>query len=118
MNKQKHILLLAGAIALLACAPAAARAERLPNLVIILADDLGCGDLGCYGRPSIRKPNFDRMASQGMRFTDFYVAACKEPVPTGRIIDGVADIQREAEKYLAAQVPGKRQYGMPARETQ
>lgn len=53
----------------------AARADRLPNIVIILADDLGYGDLGCYGHPSIRTPNLDRMAAEGMRFTDFYVAA-------------------------------------------
>jgi len=43
--------------------------------VIILADDLGYGDLGCYGHPSIRTPNLDRMAAEGMRFTDFYSAA-------------------------------------------
>src|SRR5204863_192378 len=47
-----------------------------PNIIIILADDLGYGDLGCYGHPSIRTPNLDRMAAEGMRFTDFYVAAC------------------------------------------
>ena len=46
-----------------------------PNIVIILADDLGWGDLGCYGHPSIRTPNLDRLAAEGMRFTDFYSAA-------------------------------------------
>ncbi len=50
-------------------------AARAPNIVIILADDLGYGDLSCYGHPSIRTPNLDRMAVEGMRFTDFYVAA-------------------------------------------
>lgn len=49
--------------------------KRKPNFVIILADDLGYGDLGCYGHPSIRTPNLDRMAAEGVRFTDFYVAA-------------------------------------------
>jgi arylsulfatase A len=52
------------------------RAGSPPNIVIILADDLGYGDLGCYGHPTIRTPNLDRMAAEGMRFTDFYVAAC------------------------------------------
>src|SRR5215813_13737760 len=47
-----------------------------PNIVIILADDLGYGDLGCYGHPTIKTPNLDRMAAEGLRFTDFYVAAC------------------------------------------
>ncbi|HEY5911726.1 MAG TPA: sulfatase [Verrucomicrobiae bacterium] len=46
-----------------------------PNIVIILADDLGWGDLSCYGHPSIQTPNLDRLAGQGMRFTDFYSAA-------------------------------------------
>lgn len=46
-----------------------------PNVVIIFADDLGYGDLGCYGSPTIRTPNLDRMAAEGMRFTDFYVAS-------------------------------------------
>jgi len=76
MNRQKRTLLLAAILALLFNLPAAARAEKLPNLIIILADDLGYGDLGCYGHPTIRTPNLDRMAAEGMRFTDFYVAAC------------------------------------------
>lgn len=46
-----------------------------PNIVIIFADDLGYGDLGCYGSPTIRTPNLDRLAEEGIRFTDFYVAA-------------------------------------------
>jgi arylsulfatase A len=49
---------------------------KLPNFIIIFCDDLGYGDLGCYGHPSIRTPNLDRMAAEGMRFTDFYVAEC------------------------------------------
>jgi arylsulfatase A-like enzyme len=52
-----------------------AGAGTLPNVIIIFADDLGYGDLGCYGHPSIRTPHLDRMATEGLRFTDFYAAA-------------------------------------------
>src|SRR5687767_9325282 len=50
-------------------------ATAAPNVVIIFADDLGYGDLGCYGHPTIRTPNLDRMAGEGIRFTSFYSAA-------------------------------------------
>ncbi|MDA1316095.1 MAG: sulfatase-like hydrolase/transferase [Acidobacteria bacterium] len=46
-----------------------------PNFVFILADDLGYGDLGIYGHRSIRTPNIDRMAAEGVRLTEFYAAA-------------------------------------------
>ena len=46
-----------------------------PNLIWIMADDLGYADLGCYGQKVIRTPNLDRMAAEGMRFTHFYAGA-------------------------------------------
>jgi arylsulfatase A len=49
--------------------------ERPPNFVLIYCDDLGYGDLACYGSQTNSTPNLDRLASQGMRFTDFHVAA-------------------------------------------
>jgi len=45
------------------------------NFVVIFADDLGYGDLACYGHPTIKTPNLDRMAREGMKFTQFYSAA-------------------------------------------
>ena len=47
-----------------------------PNIIIIFADDLGYGDLGCYGHPTIKTPHLDRMAREGLRFTQFYAGEC------------------------------------------
>lgn len=46
-----------------------------PNIIFILADDLGYGDLGCYGQKRIKTPNIDTMAAEGMRFTDHYAGS-------------------------------------------
>jgi arylsulfatase A-like enzyme len=50
------------------------RAQK-PNVIFILADDLGYGDLGCYGQKLIQTPNLDRLAKEGMRFTQFYAGS-------------------------------------------
>ena len=50
-------------------------AARKPNIVLIVADDLGYGDLGVYGQQEIRTPNLDRMAAEGLRFTDYYAGS-------------------------------------------
>ena len=52
-----------------------ASTARPPNFVVIFADDLGYGDLSCYGHPTIATPHLDRMAAEGIRFTQFYSAA-------------------------------------------
>jgi uncharacterized sulfatase len=49
--------------------------QHSPSVVLILADDLGYGDLGCYGQREIRTPRLDRMAAEGMRFTQFYAGS-------------------------------------------
>jgi len=54
--------------------PAALPAAR-PNIVLVVADDLGYGDLGCYGQQQIRTPHLDRMAADGLRFSRFYAGA-------------------------------------------
>jgi arylsulfatase A len=50
-------------------------APAQPNIVVILSDDLGYGDLECYGHPHIKTPHLNKMAQEGIRFTDFYAAA-------------------------------------------
>src|SRR5207247_4763480 len=52
----------------------AAATRSRPNIIFILADDLGCGDLGCFGQKKIRTPNLDRMAAEGIRLTRHYAA--------------------------------------------
>lgn len=49
--------------------------DENPNIILILVDDLGYGDLGSYGQTKIRTPNLDRMVAEGMRFTQFYTAS-------------------------------------------
>ena len=49
--------------------------NSLPNIIYILSDDLGYGDLGCFGQEFIYTPNIDRIAAEGIRFTDHYAGS-------------------------------------------
>ena len=55
--------------------PAVVGAERKPNIILILADDLGYGDLGCFGQKTLKTPRLDAMAREGMRLTQFYAGS-------------------------------------------
>ncbi len=68
MGNKLWLLALTGAT----IAQASATAQQPPNIIYILADDLGIGDLGCYGQQKIQTPNIDRMAREGMLFTQHY----------------------------------------------
>jgi len=74
---KRAFALFAAALLIPLTPPIASRASAAvrPNIVLILADDLGYGDLGCHGSKTIATPGLDRMAQEGVRFTDFYVAA-------------------------------------------
>lgn len=61
-------------LAVIAASNSALAVERA-NVIFILADDLGYGDLGCFGQKNIQTPNLDRMATEGMRFTQFYAGS-------------------------------------------
>ena len=50
-------------------------ADRKPNIIFVLADDMGYGELGCFGQKLIATPNIDRMAAEGIKFTRFYAGA-------------------------------------------
>ena len=74
----KHVLLALILAHVLGALPEPAQAQvenRPPNLIFIMADDLGYGDLGSYGQTQIQTPNLDRMAAEGTRFTQFYAGS-------------------------------------------
>ncbi|HUT30384.1 MAG TPA: arylsulfatase [Sedimentisphaerales bacterium] len=79
LRKMGSAAVSAGAFSLLSgCAsagPADTATRKQPNIIFILADDLGYGDLGCYGQKQIQTPNLDLMAAEGMRFTQHYAGS-------------------------------------------
>ena len=77
------VIAVIGAIGMPAHSADGTSSKTQPNVLIFLADDLGWGDLGCYGHPSMKTPNLDRFAGQGVRFTQCY-AACGVCSPPAR----------------------------------
>ena len=77
MNRRHFLASTVATAALAACAtpPLTGASPRKPNIVLILADDLGYGDLGAFGNGVIRTPNLDRMAAEGAKLTTFYASA-------------------------------------------
>jgi len=110
-----------------AAAAPALFAQARPNIVLIMADDLGYGELGCYGQKIIKTPNIDELARDGVRFTDFH---CGAPVcapsrcvlMTGKHLGHaairnnrqVANLFPELRKQYGWEEPG--QYPLPADE--
>ena len=70
---KRHSLLFLAAV-LAVCSFSTLAAEERPNFIVFLTDDMGWGDLGCYGHPIIQTPNLDRFAKEGVRFTQAYSA--------------------------------------------
>jgi arylsulfatase A-like enzyme len=75
VTRREFIVAAAGATAITTARCGVPSASRRPNILFILADDLGYGDLSCYGRPDYRTPVLDELASQGVRFLSAYAAA-------------------------------------------
>jgi arylsulfatase A len=83
-----------------------------PNIVIVFADDMGYGDLGCYGHPTIRTPHLDRMASRGLKFTQFYVGASVCTPSRAALLTGRLPIRSGLSKVLIPSSKG----GLPETE--
>lgn len=86
-------------LALAGLAPLGA-AENRPNLVILLADDLGIADLGCYGRKEHPTPNLDRLAAEGVRFTSAYAAASVCSASRAALLTGQAPARLGITTFL------------------
>lgn len=88
-------------------------AERPPNIVFILVDDLGWADLGCYGSTFYETPNLDSLAKSGMRFTDAY-AACPVCSPTrAAIMTGKYPPRVDITDWIPGQNPNSRKLKTP-----
>ena len=87
-------------------------ADRKPNFVILLTDDLGYGDLGVQGHPKIKTPHIDRMAAEGVRLTEFYSAAPTCTPARAALLTG----RYPARSGLVRVLLPKEQWGIPASE--
>ena len=92
--------------------PARAGVAR-PNVVLIIMDDVGYGDVGSYGAKDIRTPNIDRLAREGVRFTDFYAAPTCSPTRAS-LISGRYYQRAGIERPIGAFGPATRDLGLPA----
>jgi arylsulfatase A len=87
-------------------------AREQPNIVILFADDMGYGDLACYGHPSIQNPNLDRLAREGMKFTQFYVGSSVCTPSRAALLTGRLPIRSGLTTVFIPQSEG----GIPAEE--
>ena len=72
--KQSKVIFFLGGLSLLV-QNAYSKVKNKPNIIFIMCDDMGYGDLGCYGQPYISTPNIDKLAKNGMRFTQAYAGS-------------------------------------------
>src|SRR6516164_11687104 len=110
----KHVLLVIVLLAGWVMPGPAAAAERKPNIVFILADDLGWTDVGCMGSKYYETPNIDKLAAAGVKFTSFY--NCQNCAPTrAALMSGqyaprtgiytVGSLERGTAKFRTMEVP-------------
>jgi arylsulfatase A-like enzyme len=85
---------------------------KKPNVIVLFADDLGYGDLGCFGHPTVKTPNLDNMAKDGIKFTSFYTAASVCTPARAALLTGRYPVRSGMTKVLNA----KSENGLPLEE--
>ncbi|MHC4178819.1 MAG: sulfatase-like hydrolase/transferase [Planctomycetota bacterium] len=91
------------------------RVKRSTNVVLMLIDNVGYGDLGCYGNKSIKTPEIDRLARQGVRCTDFYIGSPSCMPSRGALLTGRHPVRNGLNVQLW-KTPSTEQIGLPHRE--
>ncbi|MFM8536393.1 MAG: sulfatase [Acidimicrobiia bacterium] len=94
-------------------APSAQAPNARPNVILIITDDVGYGDIGSYGAPDIRTPNIDRLAARGTRFTDFYANGSTCTPTRAGLISGRYQQRFELERPLSSATTNDGGLGLP-----
>ena len=89
MNKRILLTLSPGAILLASVTQAATPPSQKPNIIYIIADDLGYGDLSCYGQKLFNTPNIDKLAAKGIRFTQHYAGTAVSAPSRSSLLTGM-----------------------------
>jgi arylsulfatase A-like enzyme len=91
----------------------AQQAAAKPNVVLIITDDVGYGDLGSYGAPDVKTPNIDRLAREGTRLTDFYAAPTCSPTRAA-LLSGRYYQRARIERPMGHAASADAERGLPA----
>ena len=103
--------LFTGAAAGLTALPTFAAASERPNIVFLYADDVGYGDLSCYGAKRVKTPNIDRLAAGGLRFTDAHTTAATCTPSRYSLLTGEYAFRMEGARVLPGDAPALIQPG-------
>lgn len=105
MNRRTFLQLASGVSASLFASGANAQAAAKPNIIVILADDIGYGDTGPYGATKVKTPNLDRMAKQGLRFTNGYCSSATCTPTRYSLLTGRYAFRKEGSGVLPGDAP-------------